>query len=312
MNQQQPSAGWFRLGAFAMAPGQNHHVEVAGALEGVTVADAIRFVRAGTSAPGIQYVHTDHLGSPQKMTDASKSVVWDAVYTPFGQVHSITGTATNNQRFPGQYFDQETGCHQNWYRDYEPSTGRFVQSDPIGLGGGLNTYVYGMNNSIRFIDPRGLDVWGGAEFTGGVHVGPFGVFMGGGALYNPQTGERCTFVSVCGLGGLGLLVAGGAKGIGFVNGPKCGKNLQGASVGVGVGGEIVAPGAPGVGGNITAGVNVEASGGNLSVDSNGTAGVGVSFGPSFGAGISGGMDGCYTKILGCTNSPSECTDCGKQ
>ena len=79
VNQQQPSAGWFRLGAFSMAPGQNHHVEVAGALEGVTVADAIRFVSAGVSAPGINYVHADHLGSPQKMTDASKSVVWDAV-----------------------------------------------------------------------------------------------------------------------------------------------------------------------------------------------------------------------------------------
>ncbi len=62
VNQQQPSAGWFRLGAFSMAPGQNHGVEVRGALEGVTVADAIRFVSAGVSAPGIHYVHTDHLG----------------------------------------------------------------------------------------------------------------------------------------------------------------------------------------------------------------------------------------------------------
>lgn len=108
VNQQQPSAGWFRLGAFSMTPGQNHRVEVAGALEGETVADAIRFVSAGTSAPGIHYVHADHLGSPQKMTDANQGLVWDAVYTPFGQVHSITGTATNNQRFPGQYADAET------------------------------------------------------------------------------------------------------------------------------------------------------------------------------------------------------------
>jgi RHS repeat-associated protein len=58
------------------------------------------------------------------MTDASKAIVWDAVYTPFGQVHSITGTATNNQRFPGQYFDQETGYHYNYFRDYDPTTGR--------------------------------------------------------------------------------------------------------------------------------------------------------------------------------------------
>ncbi len=158
VNQQQPSAGWFRLGAFSMAPGQNHHVEVSGALEGVTVADAVRFVSAGVSAPGITYVHTDHLGSPQKMTDATKAIIWDAVYTPFGQVHSITGTATNNQRFPGQYADQETGYNYNYFRDYDPTTGRYVQSDPIGLWGGLNSYGYVLQNPFKWIDPFGLAI----------------------------------------------------------------------------------------------------------------------------------------------------------
>jgi RHS repeat-associated protein len=158
VNQQQPSAGWFRLGAFSMAPGQNHGVEVRGALEGVTVADAVRFVSAGTSAPGIQYVHADHLGSPQKMTDASKAVVWDAVFTPFGQVHSITGTATNNQRFPGPYADAETGYFYNHFRDYDPTTGRYIQSDPIKLRGGLNTYRYVGGNLLYWIDPLGLAV----------------------------------------------------------------------------------------------------------------------------------------------------------
>ena len=109
-------------------------------MEGETVADGIRFVSSGTSAPGIHYVHADHLGSPQKMTDANQALVWDAVYTPFGQVHSITGTATNNQRFPGQYADAETGFNFNYFRDYDPTTGRYVQSDPIGLVGGLNRY----------------------------------------------------------------------------------------------------------------------------------------------------------------------------
>ncbi len=56
-----------------MAPGQNHRVEVEGALEGETVADAIRFVSSGVSALGISYVHADHLGSPQKMTDTTKA-----------------------------------------------------------------------------------------------------------------------------------------------------------------------------------------------------------------------------------------------
>ena len=139
-----------------MGPGQNHHVEVAGALEGVTVADAMRFVSAGTSAPGIQYVHTDHLGTPQKMTDANKTLVWDAVYTPFGQVHSITGTATNNQRFPSQYADAETGYSYNYFRDYDPTTGRYVQSDPIGLEYSFNTYSYVDLNPVRWIDRNGL------------------------------------------------------------------------------------------------------------------------------------------------------------
>ena len=158
VNQQQPSGTWYHLGAFAMAPGQNHRVEVEGALEGETVADAMRFVSAGVSAPGISYVHADHLGSPQKMTDSTKAIVWDAVYTPFGQVHSITGTATNNQRFPGQYADAETGYSYNYFRDYDPTMGRYVQSDPSGLKGGLNTYGYALTNPTLYTDFFGLVV----------------------------------------------------------------------------------------------------------------------------------------------------------
>ncbi|MDR4486158.1 MAG: RHS repeat-associated core domain-containing protein [Nitrospirales bacterium] len=123
-------------------PQLNPKVEYSDQANGTVVADAIRFVSAGTSAPGIYSVHADHLGSPQKMTDANQALVWDAVYTPFGQVHSITGTATDNQRFPGQYTDAETGFNYNYFRDYDPSIGRYVQSDPIGLRGGLNTFAY--------------------------------------------------------------------------------------------------------------------------------------------------------------------------
>jgi len=60
-------------------------------------------------------------------------------------------------RFPGQVFDRETGTAQNYFRDYDAATGRYVQADPIGLAGGLNTYAYGLSNPLAYSDPSGLD-----------------------------------------------------------------------------------------------------------------------------------------------------------
>jgi RHS repeat-associated protein len=61
-----------------------------------------------------------------------------------------------NLRFPGQYYQAETGLVQNYFRDYDPQTGRYLESDPIGLGGGVNTYAYVRNRPTMSIDPRGL------------------------------------------------------------------------------------------------------------------------------------------------------------
>lgn len=63
---------------------------------------------------------------------------------------------SENLRFPGQYYDSETGLHYNYYRDYDPSTGRYIQSDPIGLAGGLNSYIYAGDDPILLIDPQGM------------------------------------------------------------------------------------------------------------------------------------------------------------
>jgi RHS repeat-associated protein len=123
--------------------------------------------------PTLYYIHTDHSGTPRKMTDGSANIVWDNLSDPFGNSMATRGTnwgaanwgvfnwasvmlSLSNLRFPGQYFDSETGYSQNGYRDYDSSIGRYVQSDPIGLSGGVNTYAYVNGNPIRYVDPLGL------------------------------------------------------------------------------------------------------------------------------------------------------------
>jgi RHS repeat-associated protein len=112
------------------------------------------------------YYHNDHLGTPQVMTDANADIVWQANYTPFGKADVVVETITNNIRLPGQYFDKETGLHYNYHRDYDSLGGRYIQSDPIGLAGGINTYGYAYQNPINNFDPNGEEVWG-ITFGGG-------------------------------------------------------------------------------------------------------------------------------------------------
>ena len=109
---------------------------------------------------------SDHLNSPRIITDRKGKEVWYWQSEPFGHTvtavhesqkhkkHPVHGEGiegdndhkdrkfTYNLRFPGQYFDQETGLYYNYYRDYDPVLGRYIESDPIGLGGGINTYAY--------------------------------------------------------------------------------------------------------------------------------------------------------------------------
>jgi RHS repeat-associated protein len=109
------------------------------------------------------YVHADHLGTPRAITRPSDNAkVWVYENTePFGnslpnENPSGFGNFEFNQVFPGQYRDKETGTSYNYFRDYDPSTGRYVQSDPIGLGGGLSTYSYVSANPLELFDEFGL------------------------------------------------------------------------------------------------------------------------------------------------------------
>jgi RHS repeat-associated protein len=102
----------------------------------------------------IHYVYTDNLGTPRAVTTQSGTLVWDwpNAQNPFGERAASGNGYTFNLRFPGQYFDAETGLSYNYFRDYEPATGRYIQSDPIGLRGGVSTFAYVMNDPMDFTD----------------------------------------------------------------------------------------------------------------------------------------------------------------
>jgi RHS repeat-associated protein len=108
------------------------------------------------------YYHNDHAGTPQKLTNAAGEITWAAYSEAFGRTTvdngvtpQATAATTNNLRFAGQYDDSETGLHHNVLRDYDPTTGRYLQTDPIGLAGGLNTYAYVEGDPVNLIDPTG-------------------------------------------------------------------------------------------------------------------------------------------------------------
>ena len=127
-------------------------------------------------------VHTDHLGTPRRMTNASQATAWRAKYEVFGKA-TTTGSATLNLRFPGQHFDAESGLHYNRHRTYDPAAGRYLEQDPVGQFGSLeraglwggavapggsavdgslaraHLYPYAGSNPLSLIDPTGECPW---------------------------------------------------------------------------------------------------------------------------------------------------------
>ena len=104
----------------------------------------------------VYFLHDDRLGAPQAATDSGQNVVWTASYGPFGEMSAVPSLIVQDLRLPGQEFDADTGLYHNGFRDYAPGWGRYLQSDPVGIAGGMNTYGYVGGNPVNWIDPLGL------------------------------------------------------------------------------------------------------------------------------------------------------------
>ena len=105
---------------------------------------------------GVFTVYSDHLGRPKAVVDSGSQLKWSATNRAFEREVSFDTFGGLNVGFPGQYLDAESGLWQNWHRTYDSSIGRYTQSDPIGLAGGINTYAYVGGNPISNVDPTGL------------------------------------------------------------------------------------------------------------------------------------------------------------
>ena len=126
-----------------------------------------------TATAPLYFVHVDHLNTPRLVANQAGQTVWRwDQQEPFGnnlpdENPSGLGAFEQPLRFPGQYADKETNLYFNYFRDFDPGLGRYAESDPIGLRGGLNTYAYVNSVPLRYTDPRGLDNPG---------MGPYGPY----------------------------------------------------------------------------------------------------------------------------------------
>lgn len=155
-----PQASTHNDNAAGLAKQTEYHV-VKRILATLMAATCAFGAHAQSSTTEVFYILADQINTAREITDAAGVKVWESDAEPFGanppnENPAGRGRFVYNPRFPGQYFDRETGLHYNYYRDYDPQTGRYVQSDPIGLEGGLNTFAYVAGNPISNTDSTGL------------------------------------------------------------------------------------------------------------------------------------------------------------
>lgn len=172
------------------------------------------FMRSGSV---YYYYQNDELGQPRQLLDKAGNVVWSASrVSAFGQVTIAAGSSIEQPwRFPGQYYDAETGLHYNLQRYYDAQTGRYVTEDPIGLAGGFNRYAYAYGNPTNYLDPTGE-----VAFLALIPIA-YGIFEVASTLYDlydtyktftdPCSSDLDKFLSAAGLAG-GFIGPGGGYG----------------------------------------------------------------------------------------------------
>lgn len=156
----------------------------------------------------VYQIHADHLGTPRALTDKNGRVVWKGDGAPYGMVDRRAGDADPMIRFPGQYFEKESGLHYNLNRFFDSRTGRYLRPDPIGLGAGPNLFGYAGGNPITNSDPTGLVTWTGAM------VGTQATYIFGAGVFRFRLTSECVdgkratarILAVGPVTGIGLLI----------------------------------------------------------------------------------------------------------
>jgi RHS repeat-associated protein len=138
------------------------------------------------------FLHGDRLGTPRIATADDQGIAWRTNFAPFGAAEVRSAAIEQNLRFPGQYFDRETGFYQNGFRDYDPSLGRYLESDLLGLRGGINTYAYALENPLGHVDRLGLST---SSSTTGTNVYGMAMDPMNGAGNNQRTNFRTNTTS---------------------------------------------------------------------------------------------------------------------
>lgn len=132
----------------------------------------LAFVVAAGAAAGTYFLHTGQIGEPLMLTNASGAVVWSVAIDPWGQATTLAPASVElDVRLVGQWLRGVSGLHQNWMRDYDPTLGRYVQADPMGLGDGTNLYTYVEGDPLNDQDPTGEFGLAGALIGAGLDLG---------------------------------------------------------------------------------------------------------------------------------------------